>query len=183
MLKLYFALLEQYLLHPELLPIHDMGPAQQHWRRTPDPGSILHTEVQENILQKTRKKNRRFKQKMIILIFLSIFIISHCTIFNPTEVCGRQHAITVVRDPYTGEVRDFVEQRLAMEDTGTHARNSSSMKRALAPPDSSFRGSAANYPFWPGGLDLPDIVAEQGDDELELSPDKLLHCPPGIQMI
>ena len=99
-----------------------------------------------------------------------------------TEVTGKQHAITVVRDPCTGEVTDFVEQRLAMEDTGTTAKNSSSMKRALAPPDSSFRGSAANYPFWPGGFELPDIGAEVAIDELDFSPDKLLHCPPGIDV-
>ena len=138
-LSLNFTNIEQYLLQPELLPIHDTGPAQQHWRRTPEPMNILHT-----------------------------------------EVCGRQHAITVVRDPCTGEVRDFVEQRLAMGDTGTTAKNSSSMKRALAPPDSSFRGSAANYPFWPGGMELPEIGEEVAIDELDFSPDKLLHCPPGI---
>ena len=115
------------------------GPAQQHWRRTPEPKNILHT-----------------------------------------EVCGRQHAITVVRDPCTGEVRDFVEQRLALGDTGNTAKNSSSMKRALAPPDSSFRGSAANYPFWPGGMELPEIGEEVAIDELDFAPDKLLHCPPGI---
>ena len=140
-LSLNITNVEQYLLQPELLPIHDTGPAQQHWRRTPEPMNILHT-----------------------------------------EVCGRQHAITVVRDPCTGEVRDFVEQRLAMGDTGTTAKNSSSMKRALAPPDSSFRGSAANYPFWPGGMELPEIGEEVAIDELDFSPDKLLHCPPGIEM-
>lgn len=35
--------LEQYLLHPELLPIHDTGPAQQHWGRKMCPSNLLHT--------------------------------------------------------------------------------------------------------------------------------------------
>lgn len=135
----HFNCSEQYLLHPELLPIHDTGPAQQHWRRTRNPNNILHS-----------------------------------------EPCPVQHVIKVVRDPCTGQVTDFVEQRLEAASTGTHAKNSSSMKRALAPPDSSFRGSAANYPFWPGGFDLPSSEVDDRCDELDFSPAKLLHCPPGI---
>ena len=88
----------------------------------------------------------------------------------------------MVRDPCSGRVTDFVEQRLDLGDTGTHAKNSSSMKRALAPPETSFRGSAANYPFWPGGFDLPEVDENETCDELDFSPEKLLHCPPGNLM-
>jgi len=131
--------LEQYLLHPELLPIHDTGPAQQHWRRQMKPINIL-----------------------------------------DCGLIGNNHVLSVVRDPCTGEVTDFVEQRLNAASTGTHAKNSSSMKRALASPDSNFRGSAANYPFWPGGFDLPEVNVSENTDELDFAPEKLLHCPPGF---
>ena len=97
-----------------------------------------------------------------------------------TEKCSGQYVISVVRDPCSGEVTDFVEQKLDPGTTGTHAKNSSSMKRALAPPDSSFRGSAANYPFWPGGFDLPAVQVNEDLDELNFSPENLLHCPPGF---
>ena len=131
-------ILEQYLLHPELLPIHDTGPAQQHWRRTISASSIVQS-----------------------------------------QSCPSQHVIRVVRDPCTGHVTDFLEQRLEPGSTGTHAKNSSSMQRSLAPPDSSFRGSASNYPFWPGGFDLPQVEVDEDSEELDFSPSKLLHCPPG----
>jgi len=34
--------LESYLLHPEVLPIHDTEPAQQFWLRQPNPLNLLH---------------------------------------------------------------------------------------------------------------------------------------------
>ena len=98
-----------------------------------------------------------------------------------SELCPPQHVISVVRDPCSGHVTDFVEQRLDPDITGTHCKNSSSMKRALAPPDSSFQGSTSNYPFWPGGFELPQVDISLDNDELDFSPEKLLHCPPGFE--
>ena len=82
----------------------------------------------------------------------------------------------VSRDPCTGKITEFREQKVGRDQTGTNSRNSSSMRRALDPPEVSFRGSASNFPFWPGGFDLPTVELEEG---LEFSPDKLLSCPPG----
>lgn len=31
-----------------------------------------------------------------------------------------------------------------------------SLKRAPLPPEEATRGSAVNYPFWPGGFDAPE---------------------------
>eukprot|EP00092_Neocalanus_flemingeri_P012872 GFUD01013868.1.p1 GENE.GFUD01013868.1~~GFUD01013868.1.p1 ORF type:complete len:1217 (-),score=318.10 GFUD01013868.1:148-3798(-) len=129
--------LEQYLLHPELLPIHDTGPAQQHWARKMCPSNLLHT---SNM---------------------------------PLDA-----VLKVVRDPCTGQVTEFVEQRLTT--AGTTGKNSSSMRRAPGPPEESFRGSASNYPFWPGGFDLPEVDIDADIDELDFSPEKLLTCPPGF---
>lgn len=53
------------------------------------------------------------------------------------------------------------------------------MKRALDPPEVSFRGSASNFPFWPGGFDLPQLDLKEGLEDLDFSPEKLLTCPPG----
>jgi len=130
--------LEQYLLHPELLPIHDTGPAQQHWPRKMCPSNLLHTNSM------------------------------------PMDA-----VLKVVRDPCTGEVTEFVEQRIA--SAGSTGKNSSSMRRAPGPPEESFRGSASNFPFWPGGFELPEVNVEDDIDELDFAPEKLLTCPPGFE--
>ena len=85
----------------------------------------------------------------------------------------------VSRDPCTGKITEFREQKVSRDQAGTNSRNSSSMRRALDPPEVSFRGSASNFPFWPGGFDLPTVELEDGLEGLEFSPDKLLSCPPG----
>jgi len=130
--------LEQYLLHPELLPIHDTGPAQQHWPRKMCPSNLLHTNSM------------------------------------PMDA-----VLKVVRDPCTGEVTEFVEQRIA--SAGSTGKNSSSMRRAPGPPEESFRGSASNYPFWPGGFEVPEVNVADDIDELDFAPEKLLTCPPGFE--
>lgn len=43
-----------------------------------------------------------------------------------------------------------------MEDAESNARNSMSLKRAPLPPEQATRGSAVNYPFWPGGFEAPE---------------------------
>jgi antiviral helicase SKI2 len=138
--------LESYLLHPELLPIHDTGPAQQFWPRRPNPLALLPSPPGPSAPLDTR--------------------------------------LRVVRDPCTGHVTDFEEIRLA--EAGTTAKNSTSLRRAPGPPEETTRGSATNYPFWPGGFDLPPEIeassSTQADaDELDFSPAALLHCPPGFE--
>ena len=86
----------------------------------------------------------------------------------------------VTRDPCTGKIIEFRELKVSRDQAGTNSRNSSSMRRALDPPEVSFRGSAANFPFWPGGFDLPPVEVEGGLEGLDFSPEKLLTCPPGL---
>jgi len=132
--------LEDYLLHPELLPLHDTPPAVRFTRREPRPLALL-----------------------------------------SSRPAPRDFVLKVVRDPTTGTVQDFVEKRI--KGAGTTSRNSSSLQRAPGPPEESTRGSATNFPFWPGGFELPPLPTHnQGDTvpELDFSPSKLLHCPPGF---
>ena len=61
------------------------------------------------------------------------------------------------------------------------------LNRAPGPPDEVTTGSSTNYPFWPGGFDLPELpsdldisdVAKQCMQEIE-DPSKHLTCPPGF---
>lgn len=57
------------------------------------------------------------------------------------------------RDPVTGEILEFIEVEL--EDAECTANNSMSMRRAPVRPEQATRGSATNFPFWPGGFDEP----------------------------
>lgn len=47
----------------------------------------------------------------------------------------------------------FILQELRVDPTGASG-NSMSMLRA-PDPESSIKGSSSNFPFWPGGLDMP----------------------------
>ena len=55
--------------------------------------------------------------------------------------------------------------------TGLTAKNSTSLQRAPGPPSTSVKGEATSYPFWPGGLDEPEVVksATQQLANLELN--------------
>ena len=141
--------LESYLLHPQLLPIHDTGPAQQFWPRRPDPLALLPAPL------------------------------------GPSAPLDTQ--LRVVRDPCTGRVTGFEEVALSAAEAGTTAKNSTSLRRAPGPLDESTRGSATNYPFWPGGFDAVSVAEVEaasgagGGDQLDFSPAALLHCPPGFE--
>ena len=62
-----------------------------------------------------------------------------------------------------------------------------SLSRAPGPPDEITTGSTTNYPFWPGGFDMPELpsdfditdAARECLDEIENS-SKHLTCPPGF---
>uniref|UniRef100_A0A8C5WTI5 SKI2 subunit of superkiller complex n=1 Tax=Laticauda laticaudata TaxID=8630 RepID=A0A8C5WTI5_LATLA len=54
----------------------------------------------------------------------------------------------VSANPTTGELLGFKEA--LVDNTGLSAKNSLSFQRAPGPPSESLRGSATNYPFWPG---------------------------------
>lgn len=62
------------------------------------------------------------------------------------------------RDPITGNILDFIE--VAVEDAESTAKNSMSLRRAPIRPEQATRGSAINFPFWPGGFDEPSKQIE-----------------------
>lgn len=81
------------------------------------------------------------------------------------------------RDPQTGKIEKFIE--IETEDAGSDSKNSFSMQRAPNKESQATRGSASNFPFWPGGFDQPK------DDILNLEIDNtdfenLLTVAPGF---
>lgn len=92
--------------------------------------------------------------------------------------CPATTTIVAQRDPQTGEIVNFVEAPI--ENAGSDARNSFSMQRKPGPQEQATRGSAANFPFWPGGFDEPkaaieDLVIDNSDFE-----ENLLSVAPGF---
>lgn len=62
------------------------------------------------------------------------------------------------RDPITGQILDFIE--ISVENAESTAQNSMSLRRAPIRPEQATRGSAINFPFWPGGFDEPSKQIE-----------------------
>ena len=52
---------------------------------------------------------------------------------------------------------------------GLTAKNSTSLQRAPGPLSSSVKGEATHFPFWPGGLDQPELVKTVAQRPPELS--------------
>lgn len=69
--------------------------------------------------------------------------------------CAASTTIVPERDLQTGAILDFVEA--VIENCESNARNSMSLRRAPGPPELATKGSAVNYPFWPGGFDEPEL--------------------------
>lgn len=83
------------------------------------------------------------------------------------------------RDFMTGKILSFVEVNL--EDVGANANNSTSMRREPGQLDEATRGSAMNYPFWPGGFDEPPKEIKHLElDGFEIE-GELLTTPPGFK--
>lgn len=82
------------------------------------------------------------------------------------------------RNFQTGNIIDYIE--IAVEDAESTASNSMSLKRAPGPPSTATKGSATNYPFWPGGLNEPEkeiasLIQDNSDFE-----QNLLTVAPGF---
>lgn len=93
--------------------------------------------------------------------------------------CPANTQIVAQRDPQTGDIIKFIETPI--ENAGSDARNSFSMQRRPGPQEQATRGSAANFPFWPGGFDEPkntimDLITDNTDFE-----ENLLSVAPGFQ--
>ncbi|GAB0201588.1 helicase SKI2W [Grus japonensis] len=98
---------------------------------------------------------------------------------EPTPVSG---GLRAERDPHSGALRGFTEELLP--DVGLSAKNSLSLRRPPGPPGQSLRGSATNFPFWPGGLDEPSLEQIRAQEEEEEDVDfesNLLTTPPGLK--
>lgn len=92
--------------------------------------------------------------------------------------CPAHTQIVAQRDPQTGDVTGFVEAHI--ENAGSDAKNSFSLKRKPGPQDQATRGSAANFPFWPGGFDEPkEAILNILDSEIDFD-DNLLRVAPGF---
>lgn len=68
--------------------------------------------------------------------------------------CSASTVLAPQRDLQTGAIIGYTE--VTVEDAESNARNSMSLKRAPLPPEQATRGSAVNYPFWPGGFEAPE---------------------------
>uniref|UniRef100_A0A1I8PA25 Helicase SKI2W n=1 Tax=Stomoxys calcitrans TaxID=35570 RepID=A0A1I8PA25_STOCA len=83
------------------------------------------------------------------------------------------------RDFFTGKILSFVE--VDIEDVGATAINSTSMRREPGQLDEATRGSAMNFPFWPGGFDEPPKEIKLLEvDGFEID-GELLTTPPGFR--
>lgn len=78
----------------------------------------------------------------------------------------------------TGKIVDFVE--IPIENAGSNAKNSMSLKREPGPGDDSTRGSASYFPFWPGGFDEPEKAIQMLDIDNSVFEKNLKTCPPGF---
>lgn len=94
------------------------------------------------------------------------------------DVCPCQTTIDVVRNPTTGKLLGYKEEYLA--NISENARNSLSLKRQPGPIQQNVKGSSTHNPFWPGGLEEPDInslTADISSDSLFVEKDMLTVAP------
>lgn len=82
------------------------------------------------------------------------------------------------RDPITGNILEFIEAKF--EDAECTAKNSMSMRRAPVRPEQATRGSATNFPFWPGGFDEPATQIQSLKLDNSVFEKNLLTVAPGF---
>ncbi|PVD21624.1 hypothetical protein C0Q70_17423 [Pomacea canaliculata] len=98
-----------------------------------------------------------------------------------TQMCPVQTTVVVERNPSTGQLLGYKEEYIP--DSSKTARNSLSLNRAPCPSYSDIRGSSANFPFWPGGLDEPllENLGEENVSQSDLNFETdLLSIAPGL---
>ncbi|KAL3871690.1 hypothetical protein ACJMK2_039674 [Sinanodonta woodiana] len=97
-----------------------------------------------------------------------------------TDVCPVQTSIQVERNPTTGKLLGYKEEFIS--DTGSTSRNSLSLNRPPGPQSQDVRGSSLNIPFWPGGLDEPELETlfnQKTENDINFDKD-LLTVAPGL---
>lgn len=92
--------------------------------------------------------------------------------------CSASTTLVAERDPITGKILDFIE--VSVKDAESTARNSMSMNRAPIRPEQATRGSAINFPFWPGGFDEPAKQIESLKLDRTSFETNLLTTAPGF---
>ncbi|BFZ20866.1 hypothetical protein BsWGS_23905 [Bradybaena similaris] len=105
------------------------------------------------------------------------------------DTCPVQTTIRVERNRTTGQLLGYTEELIP--DSAETSRNSLSLRRApelhSSKSKQDVRGSNINLPFWPGGLDVDDLLQESHDTSgsspaLNLDDDsQYLSVPPGFQ--
>jgi len=98
------------------------------------------------------------------------------------DVTPLQTELVVDRDEATGKLLGFREEYV--QGAGKSCKNSTSMSRFPGPASDGICGSTTNCPFWPGGLDEPNISALKKDiiESTDLDFGKeLLAVPPGFK--
>lgn len=75
--------------------------------------------------------------------------------------------IVAKRDQQTGKIQEFIE--IEIENAGSDSKNSFAMQRAPNNQNQATRGTASNFPFWPGGFvekpidDIKDLIVDIDD--------------------
>ncbi|XP_062604203.1 superkiller complex protein 2-like [Saccostrea cucullata] len=94
------------------------------------------------------------------------------------EVSGVQTTIHVDRNPTTGELLGYKEEYLESTSEG---RTSLSLRRPPGPASQDVRGSSANFPFLPGGMEeIDSILSKDKEGFLDLEKE-LLSIAPGLK--
>lgn len=88
--------------------------------------------------------------------------------------------ISVQRDARTNAIVGYHETSVA--DAESTATNSTSLRRAAGRPEQATRGSAVNYPFWPGGFEEPEAATAADvqallDESVNFENDLLVDAP------
>lgn len=93
-------------------------------------------------------------------------------------LCSASTTLVAERDPITGKILDFIE--MSVDDAESTAQNSMSLRRAPIRPEQATRGSAINFPFWPGGFDEPSKQIESLKLDHSSFESNLLTKAPGF---
>ncbi|XP_078490119.1 superkiller complex protein 2-like [Ciona intestinalis] len=100
------------------------------------------------------------------------------------EQCPPSSTLQVERNETTGEILGVFEEDIHSGINLT-AKNSCTMARAPGAPVDRTRGSSNNFPFWPGGMEEPNVdelisVTKSEGEEIDFQKD-LLSCPAGFE--
>ncbi|XP_062514975.1 superkiller complex protein 2-like [Corticium candelabrum] len=95
------------------------------------------------------------------------------------DVTTSHTTLSVERDKKTGKLLKYTEVNIPNPDSSAHT--STSLSRPPGLISDSIKGLSSNIPFWPGGLDEPDLSVSVGAEAEDIDfENDLLTCPPGF---